>query len=242
MLRHFHHRIDNSRHVWFYASNKATAQRNSLGDQLSSNCGENAEPEAETVSVFQDHQSRMVPAGTSNQSGVGESGSGRCGNNVSGEGGDGVVFGGEKSEVELESARNPSQEAAELTAHGDETDSTCLSSQHTHRHIPFQTHSKRKRDREQGQGSKWLSSTSEVHQFSESPLTQIERNHKLSQGLVSFQEDGPLTDKLMMSQRADQRTSSHQGGHLKLSGNGTLSLSFGSESAYKKPKTNPEGS
>ena len=354
VLRHFHHHIDNTRHTWFYASNKATTHHNNRGTQLSSGAGENAEPEAETVSVFPDNQRRTISASTS-QRNAGESSSARLGeNNVSGGGGsDGV--GGEGAGVELESARKASQEAEELSAHGDETDSAWLSSQHGV-HVPFQPHGSRKRGREQQ-----FSSTSGACHLGDSPLTQIERNHMLSHSLVSSQVDSPPMDKTMVSQgihpttsshqdrtmvsqeihlmtsshqdkmivsqgihpetsshqdrtmvsqeirpttsshqnkmivsqgihpttsshqdrtvvsqgihsttsshqdrmmvsqgihpatsshqdrtmvsqRIHPTTSSHHGGHLKLSGNGTLSLSLGSESAHKKLKTNPDGS
>ena len=327
VLRHFHHHIDNTRHTWFYASNKATTHHNNHGTQLSSGAGENVELEAETVSVFPDNQRRTISASTS-QRNAGESSSARLDeNNIAGGGGsDGV--GGEGAGVELESARKASQEAEELSAHGDETDSAWLPSQHGV-HVPFQPHGSRKRGREQTSGSKQFSSTSRASHLGDSPLTQIERNHMLSHSLVPSQVDSPIApmdktmvsqgihptmsshqnrtmvsqgihpttsshqdkmmvsrgihstpsshqdrtmfsqgihstmsshqgrmmvsqgihpatsshqDRTMVSQRTHPMTSSHHGGHLKLSGNGTLSLSLGSESAHKKLKTDPDGS
>ena len=246
MLRHFHHRIDNNRHKWLRTSNHATPHRNSRGNPPSLNSGENEEPEAETVSVFPDRPKRTASTSSSRRNvGETESSSGSCENKASGcdGGGGGGGDGGESAEVKRESTGKPSQEAAGLIVRGDETDSARLSPQHAH--SPFPTLSNRERDREHTTGSKQFHPTSEAQQFGDdSPLTLLAKNRTMSsQGHVSSRVDCPPTGETsVVSQRNEQRTlPSHQGGHLKLSGNGTLSLSFGSESAHRKRKANPDG-
>lgn len=227
VLRHFHHRIDNNRHKWFRASNSSSLNNNT--NQESQNSDDDQEEVAETVSIFPSgaqrtaSQSETQRNSTVSKSQNSESTSTNSSIDRRGDGGSGGMCGVTGREVS-----EPFQETEESALHVDETDS--LRQQH---YTALQTNSSQKRSRggkikdskplqSSHQALHSSTSSSSLKEFHASP------EDSASSGVVRL-----LTDKSYVQPQDSRQKGSHQGGHLKLSGDGTGSLSFGGE---RRPK------